>query len=283
MKQTKLLNILAKVKSFPSMPGAAEKLLKLLDNPDTTAVQIEQILRYDPGLTANLLKLTNSVYFGLPCKVGSVSQAVVLLGWKKLIQLVMASCVNAIMGKPVPGYDLSAGELWRHSIAVSVAAEDLAKELKISAPENIFTAALLHDVGKLVLGGFVKEDLEKIEIEASRGISFEVAEHMVLGTNHAEVGAQILKSWSFPQELVNAVRWHHDPDSAGKTDTLIDIVHVANILCLMIGIGVGREGLCYKPSPLATKRLGLRTNDLEMVASRTLQYVDDLCNVFESG
>ncbi|MCK5507188.1 MAG: HDOD domain-containing protein, partial [Desulfobacterales bacterium] len=210
MKQTKLLNILAKVKSFPSMPGAAEKLLKLLDKPDTTAVQIEQILRYDPGLTANLLKLTNSVYFGLPCKVGSVSQAVVLLGWKKLIQLVMASCVNAIMGKPVPGYDLSAGELWRHSIAVSVAAEDLAKELKISAPENIFTAALLHDVGKLVLGSFVKEELEEIEIEASRGISFEIAEHMVLGTNHAEIGAQILKNWSFPPELVNAVRWHHD-------------------------------------------------------------------------
>ena len=283
MKQTKLLNILAKVKSFPSMPGAAEKLLKLLDNPDTTAVQIEQILRYDPGLTANLLKLTNSVYFGLPCKVGSVSQAVVLLGWKKLLQLVMASCVNAIMSKPIPGYGLSAGELWRHSIAVSVAAEDLAKEIEISAPENIFTAALLHDVGKLVLGGFVKEDLEKIEIEASSGISFEVAEHMVLGTNHAEIGAKILKNWSFPSELVNAVRWHHDPDSAGKTDTLIDIVHVANILCLMIGIGVGREGLCYKPSPLATKRLGLRTNDLEMVASRTLQYVDDLCDVFEAS
>jgi len=283
VKQTKLLNILTKVKSFPSMPGAAEKLLKMLDNPDMTAAQIEQILRYDPGLTANLLKLTNSAYFGLPCKVGSVGQAVVLLGWKRLIQLVMASCVNAIMGKPVPGYDLPAGELWRHSIAVSVAAEDLAKELKISAPENIFTAALLHDVGKLVLGSFVKEDLEEIEIEASRGISFELAEHMVLGTNHAEIGAQILKSWSFPPALVNAVRWHHDPDSAGKTDTLVDIVHVANILCLMIGIGVGREGLCYKPSPLATKRLGLKTNDLEMVASRTLQYVDDLCDVFETS
>ena len=282
MKQTKLLNILAKVKSFPSMPEAAAKLLKLLDNPDATAAQIEQILRYDAGLTANLLKLTNSVYFGLPCKVGSVTQAVVLLGWKKLIQLVMASCVNAVMGKPVPGYDLPAGELWRHSIAVSVAAEDLAKELKVSAPENIFTAALLHDVGKLVLGGFVKEDLEEIEIEASRGISFEVAEHMVLGTDHTEVGAQILKNWSFPPALVNAVRWHHDPDSAGKTDTLVDIVHVANILCLMIGIGVGREGLCYKPSPLATKRLGLRTNDLEIVASRTLQYVNELCDVFES-
>ena len=282
MKQTKFLNILAKVKSFPSMPGAAAKLLKLLDNSDTTAVQIEQILGYDAGLTANLMKLTNSAYFGLPYKVGSVKQAVVLMGWKRVVQLVMASCVNAVMGKPVPGYDLPTGELWRHSIAVSLAAEDLAKELKVSASEEIFTAALLHDVGKLVLGGFVKEDLEKIEIEASSGISFEVAEHIVLGTDHAEVGAQILKKWSFPPTLVNAVRWHHDPDSAGKPDTLVDIVHVANILCLMIGIGVGREGLCYEPSHLVTKRLGLRTNDLEMVASRTLQYVDDLYDVFGS-
>jgi len=282
VKQTKKLNILAKVKLFPSMPGAAGKLLKLLDNPDTTAAQIGQILRYDPGLTANLLKLTNSAYFGLPCKVGSVKQAIVLLGWKRLVQLVMASCVNAVMGKAVPGYDLPAGELWRHSIAVSVAAEDLAKELKISASEEIFTAALLHDVGKLVLGGFVKEDLEKIETEASRGISFEVAERIVLGTDHAEIGAQILKNWSFPPTLVNAVRRHHDPDSAGKTDILVDIVHVANILCLMIGIGVGREGLCYKPSPLATKRLGLKSTHLEMVASRTLQYVDELCDVFGS-
>jgi len=282
VKQTKKFNILAKVKSFPSMPGAPEKLLKLLDNPDTTAAQIGQVLRYDPGLTANLLKLTNSAYFGLPCKVGSVKQAVVLLGWKRLVQLVMASCVNAVMDKPVPGYDLPAGELWRHSIAVSVAAEDLAKELKISASEEIFTAALLHDVGKLVLGGFVKKELEKIETEASRGISFEVAERIVLGTDHAEIGAKILKSWSFPSALVNAVRWHHDPDSAGKTDILVDIVHVANILCLMIGIGVGREGLCYEPSPLATKRLGLKSTHLEMVASRTLQYVDELCDVSES-
>ena len=276
MKQTKKLNILAKVKSFPSMPGSTEKLLKLLDNPDTSAAHIGQFLRYDPGLSAKLLKLTNSAYFGLPCKVGSVKQAVVLLGWRRLVQLVMASCVNAVMDKPVPGYDLSAGELWRHSIAVSVAAEDLAKELKISASEEIFTAALLHDVGKLVFGRFVKEDLEKIETEASIGISFEVAERIVLGTDHAEIGAQILKNWSFPTALVNAVRWHHDPDSAGKTDILVDIVHVANILCLMIGIGVGREGLCYEPSPLATKRLGLRTTHIEMVASRTLQYVDEL-------
>jgi len=267
---------------FPSMSGTAARVLKLLDDPDTSISGIGEILRYDPGLTANILKLTNSAYFGFPSQIGSVKQAVVLLGSKRVIHLVMASCVNAIMDEQVLGYDLPPGELWRHSIAVSVAAEGLVKKLKIPPAEEIFTAALLHDVGKLVLGDFVKEELKEIESIALEGIPFQVAEQKVLGTDHAEIGAEILKRWSFPPEVVNAVRWHHDPDSADETSTLVDIVHVANVLCLMIGIGVGREGLHYEPSPLATKRLGLKTKQLELVASQTLGWLNELLDVFES-
>ena len=219
------------------------KLLGLIDDPDINVTQIEHILRQDPGLTANLLRLANSAYFGIPSKVGSVRQAVLLLGLKRLIQMVIASCVSALMDRPVPGYDLSPGELWRHSIAVTVAAEGLVKELNIEAAEEIFTAALLHDVGKLVLGDFVRDDFKKIENILSQGVSFEAAENMVLGVNHADIGAEILRKWSLPPELVNAVRWHHDPESAAQTDAMLDIVHVANVLCLMIGVGVGRDGL----------------------------------------
>ena len=280
MSQTELLNIMARVDSFPSMPGAATKLLTLLDNPDSTAAQVEEILRYDPGLTANVLKLTNSAYFGLPAKVASVRQAIVLLGWKTIFKLVMTSCMNAVIGKQVPGYDLSAGELWRHSLAVSVAAEGLMKELKIAAPDEVFTAALLHDVGKMVLGDFVQEDREKLDRLASPDLPFQELEQQVFGADHAEIGARILSNWSLPAEIVGAVRWHHAPDSAAKPSTVIDIVHVADMLCLMIGIGVGREGLQYEPLASATKRLGLRHDHLEVVASQTLQWVDDLSDVF---
>jgi putative nucleotidyltransferase with HDIG domain len=280
VNQTKIENIMAKVKSFPSMPAAAAKLLSLLENSDTTAMQIEEILRFDPGLTANVLKLTNSASFGLPSKVGSVRQAFVLMGSKKLVQLVLASCVHSVMEKPVAGYDLPFGELWRHAIAVSVAAEALVMELKISAPDVVFTAALLHDVGKLVLGGFVNDELEEIEDQATGEISFEAAEQCVLGTNHAEIGALILKNWSFPPEIVEAVQWHHTPAAVKEPSNLTDIVHVADVLSLMIGIGVGREGLQYQPSLAATKRLGLTPFQLEKVASQTLQRVNELSDVF---
>lgn len=277
------LNIIAKVESFPSLSGATTKLLSLLDDPNAPVAEIEEILRMDPGLTANVLKLSNSAYFGFPSEIGSVHKAIVLLGAKRLMQLVMTSCVNSVMNKPVPGYGLSTGELWRHSIAVSVAAEGLIKELNVPEADEIFTAALLHDVGKLVLGEFVKDDIKKIEKIASKDVSFEAAEQIALGTDHAEIGAKILESWGLPKEVVSAVRWHHDPDAADETSTLIDIVHMANVLCLMIGIGVGREGLQYRLSPVVTKRLGIKSVHLEKVASHTMDWVSDLTDVYETN
>ena len=264
------------IKTFPGIPGAALRLLALTDEADVTVQQIEGILRQDAGLTANLLRLANSAYFGIPSKVGSVRQAVVLLGLKRLVQMVIAACTSAIMDQSVPGYDLPAGELWRHSLAVSVAAEGLARELKVNAAEEIFTAALLHDVGKLILGQFVRDDYGKIETALAQGLAFEAAESIVLGTDHAAVGAEVLSKWSLPAGIVHAVRWHHAPEKAERVDTMLDVVHVANVLCLMIGIGVGREGLQHEPSSVVAQRLGLGTAHLEKVASRTLQWANEL-------
>jgi len=273
------IKVASVIKSFPGMPGTAVKLLALIDNPAMRVSQIEQILRQDSGLTANVLRLANSAYFGIPSKVGSIRQAVILLGLKRLIQMVIAACVSAIMDKPVPGYDLPPGELWRHSIAVSVAAEGLVKELNADAAEEIFTAALLHDVGKLVLGQFVQNEYQQIETAVSQGISFEMAERIVLGANHADIGARILTNWSLPQEIVNAVQFHHAPEEAPQTDTMLDIVHVANFMSMMIGIGIGRDGLHHQPSAEVTERLGLEPKHMEKVASQTMQWVNELSEV----
>ena len=285
MKETEKKRILAKVESFPGMPGTAATLLSVMRTSEPQLSQIEGLLRHDPGLTANVLRLANSAYFGLSQKVASVKQAVMLLGLKKLFQMVLASTVSSIMGKPVVGYDMSPGELWKHAVGVSVAAELLAESLNMQDREMVFTAALLHDMGKLVMGDFVKEDLSEIEKLANNGMSFEVAEAFVTGTDHAEIGAHILKRWSLPDELIGAVRWHHDPDSAKKTESslLADIVHVADMLCLMMGIGVGYEGLHYTPSATVTKRLGLKPFQLEGIASRTLQWVSELTDALSSN
>jgi putative nucleotidyltransferase with HDIG domain len=275
--------IASAIRSFPGMPGTAVKLLGLIDDPGMRVSQIEEILRHDAGLTANVLRLANSAYFGIPSKVGSIRQAVILLGLKRLIQMVIAACVSAIMDKSVPGYDLPPGELWRHSIAASVAAEGLVKVLKVEAAEEIFTAALLHDVGKLVLGEFVKDEFKQIDTAVSQGISFEMAEKIVLGTTHADVGARILTKWLLPPEIVNAVQFHHAPEASEQPSNMLDIVHLANFISMMIGIGIGRDGLQHQPSVEVTERLGVKSEHLEKVASQTMQWVKEFSEVLNPG
>jgi putative nucleotidyltransferase with HDIG domain len=273
------MRIMAQVKAFPAMPTTATKLLPLLDNPDVSLSKIEEIIRYDPGLTANILKLTNSAYFGIPVKVHSVKQAMSLLGWKRLMQLVMTLCMSSLMNKPIPGYDLPQGELWRHSVAVSIAAENIVKALNIPDVDEVFTAALLHDVGKLILGGFVKKDMEFIQDMVAKGFSFDVAEHIVLGTDHAEVGAHILKRWSFPEELVNAVSWHHNPEDCKNFCMLSDIVHLANNIGQIIGAGRSLEENQSEMSLSVIEKLGFKAVDLEEIASQTLRGVNELAEV----
>lgn len=276
VNEDKLRHIMDQVRSFPGMPATAAKLMPMLQNPDSCASQIEDVLKYDPGLTANILKLTNSAYFGLPSRVSSVRQAIMLLGWKRLLQLVMTMCMSVLMKKPLPGYGLSRGELWRHSVAVSVAADVLVKSLSITDADEVFTAALLHDIGKLVLGEYVQEDMGNIEQMVGKGISFEVAEFVVLGTNHAQIGARILENWSLPKELVNAVSWHHDPERCEHYCMLSDVVHVANVLGWMIGYGNGRNGQTVEPAFEVIDRLGIRDGHMEKLAGKTLQEVTRL-------
>ena len=269
---------MSKVRAFPSMPATGAKMLRMLEDPETSVDEIEDVLRHDPGLTANVLKLANSAYFGIPSKVSSVKQGVLLLGLKRLVQLVIASCVSAVMDKPVPGYDLPPGDLWRHSIAVSIAAEALVKDKKGIDAEDIFTPALLHDIGKLILGHFVKDELDDIEKIASKGVPYVVAENMVLGTDHAEVGAKVLTQWSIPSEVVEAVRWHHDPDFPEQARSQVDIVYLSNLLCQRNGNGHGNEGPGYDLSPTVIERLGIDVSQFDAIANNVSQWVDELAD-----
>jgi putative nucleotidyltransferase with HDIG domain len=279
MDKDNLSRIMRQVKSFPGMPTTAAKLLPLLREPDAGSARIEDLIKYDPGLTANLLKLTNSAYFGLPSRISSVRQAILLLGRKRLLQLVTTMCMSGLMKRSVPGYDLPQGGLWRHSVAVAVAADRLVQSLKITQADEVFTAALLHDIGKMVLGDYVQGDLKSIQEMVAKGISFEVAEYVVLGTNHADIGARILKSWSMPEELVHAVAWHHDPDQCKENCRLSDLVHVANIAVRSIGSGMSANDSSPEVSSKVLARIGLDPSGIAALAEQTVQEMAKLADL----
>jgi putative nucleotidyltransferase with HDIG domain len=271
--------IVNSVHAFPAVSQTATEALRLLSDANSDFGDIERVVRVDPGLTANVLKLANSAYFGVSGEISSVKQAVARIGWDRMRQLVTAAAMNGLMESGVAGYGLAAGELWRHAVGVSIAAETLAKEHGIKTPDDVFTAALLHDVGKLVMGKFVEPYFDLIEMAVSRGLPFDQAEREVLGTDHAEVGAWILEKWSFPAPTVRAVRYHHCPDEAEPREMLVDLVHLADMFCLILGIGLGQDGIQYLPSMGSMARVGLEPERLREAAEITLSGMENLVKV----
>ena len=269
--------IVMKVSSFPSMPRVGIKLSRaLLKENDVSITEIEEILRHDPGLATNVLRLANSAYFGLSTKVGSLKQAVMLLGVKRFAQIAVSACMSKIMDKAVEGYNLSPGELWFHSIAVSNTAEALVKNGKIAETDDVFTPALLHDMGKLVLGKFVKEESQEIESIAAKGVPLVIAEHMVLGTDHAEIVALILAKWFFTVDIVNAVRWHHNSEDIKNSNIHLDIVYLSNQMCQSNADSDSDSGQFAMPSSAVLKRLGIKLDQYKTMAEKAHSWMKKL-------
>ncbi len=273
--------IVAKVRAFPAISHSTTRMLALLGDPNSELSQVESELRSDPGMTANLLKIANSSYFGCPGAIASARDAIMRLGTKRVFQLMLASSVSEALNVPLPGYGAQPGQLWRHSIAVSVAAEQIAAELHLPEKEEVFTAALLHDVGKLVLGEFLEKKSRRVDAAASEGESLDATERECLGVDHAEVGARILDHWSLPPALVDAARWHHRPEELQPRQPLVDVVHVADLLCMSLGFDEGQEGLQYEISQVVMERLGLRRCQLDQVAIQIIEGVGELSEAME--
>ncbi|MGD8302431.1 MAG: HDOD domain-containing protein [Desulfobacterales bacterium] len=269
-------NIMKEVSSFPSMPRTGFKLRVLINKVDVSIKEIEEILRHDPGLSANVLRLANSAFFGLSKKVGSLKQAVMLLGIERFAQIAVSASMKKTMDKAVEGYEMSPGELWLHSIAASNIAESLAKNRKINGTYDVFTSALLHDIGKLAFSKFLKKELQEIKNITEDAIPLDVAEHMVLGTDHAEIGALILSKWSLPFDIVNAVRWHHCPERIDNSNIKSDIVYLSNQMCQSNANNDIVNGHFAITSSVVLKRLGIKFEQYKAMAKKAHRWMGKL-------
>lgn len=263
------IEILERIRTVPALPTAAVRALQLLQDPDSSIKDVMEAIEFDPGLTSNVLRLANSAYFAAPRRIESLKDAVMRLGMNRIFQLVLTSAALPLVRQPIRGYDLSAGELLEHSMAVALGVEELAKEVNRPVPGYAFTAGLLHDVGKIILGTFIEVDPAPIHALAfEENLPFDVAEERCVGINHAEAGALLLASWNLPESLIESVRHHHSPDTLIGDTFAADLIHVADVLALQSGIGSGSEGLQYRISTGAHERLGLRNAAVEAVACR---------------
>jgi putative nucleotidyltransferase with HDIG domain len=180
------------------------------------------------------------------------------------------------MDAAVEGYELSPGDLWLHSIAVSTTAEALAKNRKLAEANDIFTPALLHDLGKLVLGEFVKAKHSEIESLVAKGVPWIIAEKDVLKTDHAEIGGLILRKWSFPDDIINAVRWHHYPEGVQNSNLHPEIVYLANLLCHSNGDRESDEEQLNMPYSSVLDQLSITSEQYKAFADKARSWLEKL-------
>lgn len=278
---SRLDEILSLVKHVPPFPKVAQRVSEMLSDPEVSATALAEVIQYDQVITANVLKICNAAYFGLPRKVSSLDEALVIVGNDTLKDIIItSSSARFYKGAAGEGYKLDQGELWKHSIAVGIMAKELVKFIKDVEPGSAYTAGLLHDIGKRFLSSFVADDFKKIMMKVVQdGCSFVEAEKELVGASHAELGGMIMSQWDFPKEIELAVLQHHDPDALEK-DPLTAIVALANALVISMGIGVGADGLSVKMQGGGLKRFGITSMHLELCMANLFMELDRAQELF---
>ncbi len=255
---------------LPTFPKVVQDALKMLDDPNTTVDELAEVLKYDPAITANIIKMTNSAHFGLPQQVASVETALALLGHKQIRQILMASASLPYLTRPLYGYDITPDKLWSHSISTAIISEVVAEGCGVDAGAEYFTAALLHDVGKIVLHIYVGGRLDEIAALASQEkITFPEAEWKVLGGDHAVIGSELLRIWEFPNDIVRAIRCHHDPDLYVQRREYA-VVAMSNFISSQLGIGVGNDSFLNRINPQILEALGLNRSDYHEIVVKSI-------------
>ena len=242
----RLPRILKKVKQLEPIPLVIHKVLSLADDPDASLKDLVDVVERDAAITANLLKTVNSAQLGLPVKVDSVHQAVSMLGLQQVVEMVLAQNLSGNLNRAQKGYGLAKGDLWRQSLAVAMVARTLARNRDLLSLPAIYTAALLKDIGKVILHEFVADQLEAIQqLVGERGLSFVEAENEILGMDHTALGGIIAKEWHFSPHMIYMIENHHLNNPASRTDPATASLYLADMVAMMVDTGIGVDRLAY--------------------------------------
>ena len=267
-------SIKAMVAAMPRSLGSYGPVLleieQALESPQCNLNTIGDAIQKDPDLTARLLRLANSPFFGFANRLSTVAEAVSLLGIQHIQDMIVASSVLEQF-KGVPDNLVNKDSFWRHSLAVGLTARLLAMERRLPKPDKYFVAGLLHDVGRLVLLAQATEWAQAVfELYQHEKMLLRDAEKKILGYDHQQIAAELLQSWSYPSALVQAVEFHHAPgQSVAKLEAAV--VHVADHLVNAMAIGSSGEQFISPLDEKAWALLGLNPD----ILPRLVEAVDE--------
>jgi putative nucleotidyltransferase with HDIG domain len=269
--------ILEGVDRLEPLPITVQKLVVALNSRNVDFNEIAKTIEFDGAITSNILRTANSAAFGGRTRIETARDAVVRLGTVTLLDLVLIGYLKSLRFS-APLYDLTEDDLWLHGATASLAVKAIAKETRNrQIPEATNIAALIHDIGKLIMVRYLKTDSETVvKLCEEKNLTFAEAEKELFGCDHAEVGGAMARKWSFPEPITAAIERHHEAEP-GNPDLMLDAVILANLTAKTVGIGLGAAGMNDRADIVGAKsRLGLATEGFERVCIQTEAWVEEL-------
>lgn len=259
MTRIDVMKRIERVTNLPTLPDIVTRIIKMVDSPDTTAVDIGNEISKDQVLSAKVLKLVNSGFYGFSQPIKTISHAMVLLGFNVVKSLVLSATVFDMMAQAING-------LWEHSLACAIASGIIARKLDLAEPEEITVSGLLHDLGKVVEAEYFREEFIQINtLIEEEDLLYYQAEERIVGLHHATMGEWLLEQWKLPHQLIDPIAYHHNFHPARDNADRTAIIHIADILVKAKGYGFSGDSRVPVLDPDAMKHIQLTMDDLKTV------------------
>jgi putative nucleotidyltransferase with HDIG domain len=262
-------------------PVILSKLPPLLRQPNTDSTKVVELISYDQSLTGNVLRVCNSAYFGPSCHIDNLQYAVVRMGFRLIYDIVVSVIFSSTLRCAQEVNSAEANALWEHSIATAVAAQLIAGDL-LADEQVVFTAAILHDIGKIVLAPALADLRDEVARETNKnGLTPLEIERKLLGVDHAQVGGRLLERWQLPEEMVAAVRHHHQPSAAEGYQQLTGCVNLGDFIAYSIGHGHGQHSFDLNERDESLSILNLSPEHASQYADQVLETLQEVKSLYQ--
>lgn len=239
--------VVSSLKNLPPAPRVMPILLKSLNDMNTSAEDIVKLLELDAGIVAKIIGVSNSAFYGGQGHVSDIGEAVGRLGFKEIYRIVTSIYAKVFVGNPMNSYQVEADERWFNSVGTGIVMEILCKKLGNGDPATTYTVGLLHDIGKTAIDEVFHHQYSTVlSTISTQQITLQKAEQQVFGFDHAQVGAALLKSWDFPEEIVEPIEFQFDPEHASKFRKEACMLHLSRWVCASIGGAPGTHAWAFE-------------------------------------
>ncbi len=260
-----------------SLPSAVMRAMELINSAEASASDIGEILAEDPALTARLLKIVNSAFYGFPSRIDTISRAITIVGTLELTDLVIgASAIEVFSRLPNPLVNMYT--FWEHNLYAGIVARLLSRYLRAPNTERCFIMGLLHDIGSLVLYQQQPElSRQALETARDKRLPLHLAEREIFGFDHGEVGAELMRCWNLPESFRQVALHHHQPSLAERYRLETATVHLADVIAGMARGTASGTGQVPALEPGAWERTGLSVEIMEPVVAEADAQFQEAC------